>query len=201
MKYFHIIGPKAIYAALVTKYKTPIRSQRQWETSLSVGGPEEWKDIYQRPYRTSRETRLQSFQLRVCHRTITCNKLLHRYRIKDDDKCSICDCIDSLEHFLVLCPPCEDFWRSVFRWIKAATGWDLSGLSPKETLLGVPRDYPNAHQVNFLLLVSRFFIHRQRLFHGCNLNIIHWIREVRNRLLTEKQVCQAEGKPGKFSRW
>lgn len=51
---------------------------------------------------------------------------------------------------------------------------DLTRLSLKEILLGVPDAFPKAHQVNLLLLLARYFIHRQRLFHGCELNIVHW---------------------------
>lgn len=175
--------------------------QRQWEGTVEVAGLEEWEEIYLRPYLTSRETKLQSFQFRVNHRLITCNALLRRYRIKADDNCTICDCTDTIEHFFLSCPPCKGFWNSLFHWVNAATSVDLTDLGPKELLLGVQKDFPKAKQINFFLLSARFFIHRQRLFHNCDLSMVHWIRELRDRLITEQRVCRAEGRASKFDHW
>lgn len=164
-------------------------------------GQDEWREIYLRPFSSTRETKLQSFQYRLNHRLITCNRLLFKYRIKDSDLCSLCDQRDTLEHFFFQCPVTRKFWTMVFQWVKAAINIDLGDLSIKEILVGVPKNHPQSRRINLILLVSRFFIHRQRLFHGGNMCLIHWINDLRLRLLTERQICFAEGRPRRFGLW
>lgn len=168
---------------------------------MDIRGEDEWTEIYLRPFKTTRETRLQSFQFRLTHRLITCNRLLHRYKIKQEDTCAHCDGTDTLEHFFFQCPISRRFWQLVFQWIKSASGQDLSGLTLKEILLGVPSTYRQATRTNTLLLISKYFIHRQRLFHDGDLCLTHWVNELRKRLQTEKFICTAEGKAGKFEKW
>lgn len=194
-------NPKKMYAEMISAKKGVIRNQRQWEAVMDVGDTGEWSEIYKRPFSAVRETRLQSFQFRLEHRLITCNHLLLRYKIKQDDKCTFCDGTDTLEHFFYQCPLSRRFWKLALRWLKDASGQDLSQLTMKEILLGVPRSYCQARRTNFLLLISRYFIHRQRLFHNGDLCLIHWINELRKRLLTEQYICSAEGKPQKFNVW
>lgn len=54
---------------------------------------------------------------------------------------------------------------------------------------------------NYILIWIKFFIHRQKLFGGGALDLTHWVRELRVKLLTERKICEAEGRPGKFRRW
>lgn len=194
-------SPKRMYSEMVVLKRGIIRMQQTWEASVDVGGTEEWAEIYLRPFKSVRETRLQSFQFRLAHRLITCNRLLFRYKIKQADTCAFCEGVDTLEHFFYQCPVSRRFWRTAFKWIRAASGQDLSRLTMKEILLGVPSTYRQAKRTNSLLLISRYFIHRQRLFHAGDLCITHWVNELRKRLLTEKAICTAEGKPGKFDSW
>lgn len=176
-------------------------AQRRWDELVDISGQDEWKDIYTRSFSSARETKLQALQFRILHRTITCNRLLLRYRLRDNDRCDVCDQQDTLSHFLYFCPRVRRFWRQVFTWIMSATGIDIRDTGLKEALLGVPKDYPRAKMVNYLLMSVRFYIHRQRLFHGCDLCLIHWIKELQGKLLTERHICRAEGKPNKFACW
>lgn len=175
--------------------------QRSWDSSVNVVDAEEWEEIYLRPFAVVRETRLQSFQYRLVHRLITCNHLLLRYKIRQDEACAYCNGIDTLEHFFFQCPTSRNFWKLAVQWMRNASGQDLSDLTMKEFLLGVPKTYQHAKRTNFLLLTARYFIHRQRLFHNGDLCITHWTQEIRKRLLTEQHICRAEGKPHKFDMW
>lgn len=167
-------------------------------TFLDSMSAEEWREIYLRPFSTTRETRMQAFQYRLLHRVITCNTLLLRYKIKDHDCCARCSQSDTLEHFFHSCPVNRAFWKLLFAWTLVATGLDLRHLHLKEILLGVPNNHRGAKTINYILLTTRYFIHRQRLFHGGDLCLLHWIKELRGKLLTERNICRAEGKLNKF---
>lgn len=189
---------KCMYAEIVSTKKGLVSAQRKWDNSADFQGNQEWREIYQRPFKTTRETRIQAFQFRVHHRTITCARLLFLYRIRENDSCNLSMQTDTLEHFFYFCPVNRAFWKLVYSWTLAASGIDLRSLSLKELLLGVPRGFPKAKMVNYLLLYARYFIHRQRLFHRGDLSLIYWIRDLRARLFTERNVCRAEGRINKF---
>lgn len=138
---------KRLYSEIILLKRGIIRTQTTWDATMEVDGDGEWREIYLRPFSTTRETKLQSFQYRLNHRIITCNRLLYKYKIKDSDLCSLCDLQDTLEHFFFQCPATRKFWTLVFQWIKAAADLDLSGLSIKEILMGVPQNHPQARKI------------------------------------------------------
>lgn len=148
-----------------------------------------------------RETKMQSLHYRSLHRIITCNHLLHRWRMRDDAICTFCDQEDTLEHFFFACHLCRTFWAQVRGWLLSTIQLSLAGITLKEFLLGVPRDFPQATMINLILLWIRYFIHRQKLFAGFTLNLEHWVRELRIKCLVGGRICEAEGRASTFKRW
>lgn len=195
------VSAKTLYSELITTGRSIILPQRKWEASVDIRDQVEWAEIYTRAFRVCRETKMQAFQYRILHRTITCNHYLKRIRIKDEGTCSFCNSEDTLEHFLWACPISRAFWKEVFGWYTSASGLSLRALSLKEVLVGVPSQFPKAYWVNYILMHTKYFIHRQKLFYTGTMSIQHWTAELRKRLLTEKYVCRAEGKTGKFTKW
>lgn len=194
-------GPKALYTEIINGMRSQPTAKKKWEATVNIPSNDEWKDHYTRAFRTTRETKYQSFQCRLLHRVITCNHLLFRWKMREDGLCDVCDREDTIEHFFYNCPSSRNFWSQVKTWVLGAIQVSLAGLTIKEFLLGVPSVFPQAHIVNYLLLHGRFFIHRQRLFHDSNLSLSHWIRELRSRLLTERAICERGGNGGKFRKW
>lgn len=153
-------GPRALYTEIINGTKIIPTAQRKWETSIDTENQAEWENLYSRTFSITRETKYQSFQYRLLHRVITCNHLLYRWRMREDGVCQFCDGEDTLEHFFYSCPQPRAFWSLVKNWVLAATQVSpyISHLTIKEFLLGVPRDFPQALIINYLLLHGRFFI-------------------------------------------
>ncbi len=61
---------------------------------------------------TTRETKLQSFQYRILHRTITCRKILYDMKLVDSPNCLYCNNIDDIKHFLLSGEKTRNFWQS-----------------------------------------------------------------------------------------
>ena len=76
----------------------------------------EWSVIFSRPYKSVWETQLQSFQYKILHRIIACNKKLFDMKIKDSPTCNFCNQIDDIDHFFFKCPMVQTLWRSFFNW-------------------------------------------------------------------------------------
>ncbi len=56
-----------------------------------------------------RETKIQTFQYRILHRIIPCNKWLHNIKIKDSDSSDYYGGVDDILHFFKKCPKVNDF--------------------------------------------------------------------------------------------
>lgn len=170
---------------------------------MDQGDPkEQWKGIYTSPFHATRETKLQSFQFRITHRTIPCNRYLHNIRIRQDDNCSFCvpPVSDTLQHFFFSCPKSATFWTAVCLWLATQTDFHIA-ISEKEFMLGVQKEIPQSKQINLLVLLVKHFIFRQKLFYKANLDLTHFLRELKQKLAVEKYICTQEKRPAKFRQW
>lgn len=148
----------------------------------------------------ARDTKLQAFQYKLIHRVIPCNKYLTNIRIKQDETCSYCDSSDTLQHFFYACPPVNNLWDTLSSWL--ANNLDIHiTFNAKMILFGLPRTADMALVLNYLILFTKFYIYRQRLFHQNKLEILHVLHELRLRLRVEKYINTRENKPGKFKKW
>lgn len=199
-------GPKGWYTELIKTQKTPIKRQESWETELSSGEGDlslNWPGIYTRPYKTTRETKLQSFAFKIAHRLTPCNKYLNTIRTKNDPACEICKEVDSLKHFFIKCPPTEDFWNKLSGWCEQHLDFSLSTLTEAEKLFGVEQNQQNRNMRvhNWLILKAKYYIQKRKLFFKGDLSLIGFLAEVRSSLSTERMACNLENRPRKFRPW
>lgn len=194
---------KQLYLIIVRFKKPPVPSQAKWNEIFPISEEtrgEYWAEIYKRPNAVGRDTKLQSFQLRLCHRILPCNKFLKNIRIRQDDKCSYCQNQDSIQHFLFLCPPTRAFWKTVCSWLETQVEIQMD-MSTRAFLFGVPLIRPQDKVVNFLLLFFKFYIYRQKLFHKGQFCLIQFLRELRSRLNIEKYLTRLDNKTHLFAPW
>lgn len=162
---------------------------------LSLTGPEDWSEACLTAFRALRDTRVQSFQYKLLNRITPCGAYLKQIRIRETDECPICGGTDTLIHlFLAL-------WLQVQRWAHGVEDLHLERLTPKELLMGVPRSRPKSKIINNIVLLVKYYIHRQKLFYDGDLSLIQWLGELKMRLNTKKWICGRLGKPINFLPW
>lgn len=194
---------KQLYYTIILFKKPQVSSQMKWNDLFPIGqdvSQDYWTEIYKRPYQAGRDTKLQSFQYRLCHRIIPCNRYLKNIRLRPDDKCSYCSDQDSIQHFLFLCPETNTFWNSICTWLATEVGIQID-MSSRSYLFGVTINRPQDKMVNFLLLFVKFYIYRQKLFHRGQLCLLQLLRELRSRLSIERYLTTLENKPDRFNPW
>lgn len=197
------MSTKSLYYALIRFLKPSITSQTKWNVLFpldAAGANEYWSKAYQSPYKYSRDTKLQAFQFRLLHRFIPCNRFLRNIKIKEDDKCSFCPASDTIQHFLFECPIVVTFWAQIVAWFARETDLHLH-VSLRTFLFGLPDTVPNAGVINFILIFTRFYIYRQKLFHQASLHLMQFLRELRLRLHIEKYITAKDNKPFLFTKW
>lgn len=195
---------KRVYSALTAMGPSVNTAFHRWRnnpTDLSISGKEEWERVCRRVFKTVRETKLQSFQFKVIHAITPCRKYLKQLRLADDDLCAYCDTTDDLFHFFFKCKLVKSLWSSICSWLAREANIHLQSITPKEAILGGDDPSMKGRITNFILLHFRFFVHRQRLFHNNQFDLIHWLTELRIRLRTMETNLKFEGKSHLFNRW
>lgn len=119
-------------------------------------------------------------------------------RILRDNRCGFCPAVDSIEHFLFECPLVQVFWKDLITWIDREANLQID-ISVRAFLFGIPEAVPQARLINFILLFTKFFIYRQKLFYQGSLSLIHFLQEMRQRILVEKYLNTIEKRPHFFN--
>lgn len=195
---------KPMYAKMVTIRKSSNAALTRWiqgDEGLSLSDKNEWSEVCQRVFSAVRETKLQSFHYRVINRIIPCKVFLKRLRITDTDLCPFCQGRDTILHFFYQCELVRTFWKVLCTWFRGSASLYLDILSPKEFVFGVPNDFHRGKVINFILVQTRFYIYRQKLFNEGKLCTLQWLAEFRSKLKIEKWVSARLGRAASFQGW
>lgn len=187
---------------LVTQSPMVSTAFRRWTEGvedIKIENEQEWQKICSRNFLSSRETKLQSLQYKLINRIVPYGVHLKQLRIRETDECSICQQKDTVVHFFFRCQMVQTFWARICEWFKQAVNLYLDKLTPKEFLFGLPKACHGSRVINLILMQTRFYIFRQRLFHECDFDLTHWLREFKGKLKMEKWICTKLGKPNCFN--
>lgn len=200
--------PKKWYGALLSTKKQEIKRKESWRQDLSLTQERplliDWERTFMIPYSVTRETKMHSFQFRISHRLITCNKYLHKIKLRENATCSFCGGEDNIVHFLIECPPVKRFWTDIDDWCTNHINISIADLTTAEKILGFLSDTNNNNVEriqNWIVLIAKYYIHREKLFNQGRLSVLAFLREAKKKLYTEFLACQLEGKPRKFRKF
>ncbi len=62
------------------------------------------------------ETKLQTFQYKLIHLLITCQKNIFDMKLVDNAICLYCQETFHITHFFLFCPNEKQFWNTIFTW-------------------------------------------------------------------------------------
>ena len=153
---------------------------------------EEWSVIFSRPYKSVRETQLRSFQYKIIHRIIACNKKLFDMKIKDSPTCNFCNQIDDIDHFFIYCPMVQTLWRSFFNWWNSLGHLVLDfnqSVNVKHILFGFNHE-TDAHLVlDYCVMYTKLYIYKHRLHRENELDsrVLQSYRKWKIKI--EQQIC------------
>lgn len=198
-------SPKQIYRAFISTLGHISTAFKRWQDhsdqNLKIANMEEWNDLSANIYKATRESKLQAFHFKIINCIIPCGTYLQQIKINQMDTCAVCGLRDTLPHFFYECTRNKNFWQAVFRWIGRVEDLRLEEIPPKHLILGLPQAAPKAKKINAILMSIKYYIHRQRLFHQGSLELLHWLRDFRAKLLVEREICTRENKLARFDQW
>ena len=93
---------KDVYAILLEHKEVQVISQERWEESFNIEiSKDKWEKIYCLPFKCTIESRLQAFQYKILHRFASHNYLLKKYKLSENENCTLCQSVETLEHKLL----------------------------------------------------------------------------------------------------
>lgn len=202
------ITVKAVYRVRIwTEARVPTavrRWQELYEGSEWVESEGMWEHWRRLPFRLTREVRLQSFYYRLLNRIIPCNVYLQQLRVKESVECSFCGDRDDLYHFFYGCPETKAFWASLGKWLRQNSAVIAlpRTISEVEFLLGILDTDEMDLRLNFILLLGKFYIYKEKVFGKGLLEPYKFLVELKNVLLVERLACLREHSlRKKFTKW
>ena len=148
-----------------------------------------WERIFETPFRVTRETKLQSFQFRIIHRIIPCNKWLHNITLIANSKCNYCDKEDNLMHYFLYCPNTEIFWKCFFNWWNSLSGIVIKEILEEHIIFGYPGDGEIQTVLNFCVILAKWFIYCKKLNSKNDIDLYQYLIQLKERLHIERLLC------------
>ena len=112
-------------------------------------------------YKITNIPKLRSFQYRLLHNSIITNAHLFRWKMLSNNLCSFCqEEKETTIHLLCECTIVENLWKKLSVYFNDRWLLDEISLSTSNILLNRISD--RIHPVNFLCLVTKQYIYRQR---------------------------------------
>ncbi len=185
-----------LYWSLInnTTKKSPNCIQRWNEFYLT--NSESWSYIFQAPFRSCRETYLQSFQYRIIHRIFPCNNWLFNLKIQNSNLCSYNYCndneVDTIQHHLVNCTPVKSFWNQFVFWWNNLNFSKLYPLVEENIVLGFPISNDEDIILNFCLILGKYYIYITK---KCQQDIffLNFLIMLKEKLVIEEGVNLMKG--------
>ncbi len=109
------VTTKDIYWHLMNKKPCEATACSKWEL-MYPNFVFNWDKIFALSYSFCTETKLQSFQFRILHRYMLCNKRLYDMKLRESPLCEICDEVEDIPHRLFYCQECKVFWNQFGAW-------------------------------------------------------------------------------------
>ena len=159
-----------------------------------------WQNLFRQPFKITRETKLQSFQYRILHRIVPCNKWLYNLKIKQSSKCTYCENEDTIIHFFLHCNKVNDLWNYFFNWWNNICEFKIINPIEECIIFGFQGKGTVIEVLNYCILLCKYYIYKQRLYGDNKLDLYEFLVQLKYKLKIEKTICDKDDRI-KFTKW
>ncbi len=113
--------------------------------------------VFKMAFNRCRETKIQTFQYRMIHHILPCNKWLVNSKIKPEKTCNYCTDEDDIQHFLLKCDKANTFRKYWFKWWTYISVLDISNFDHLEecVLFGFPDENKIFKFINLCIRIKK----------------------------------------------
>ena len=151
---------------LIFRQATEVKELQQWEESLGQRDSEYWKQKFISARKTTKEVKLQVFQYKLIVRRLPTRLRLFKMNQVQKPICTLCNDeeIETLEHYLVLCPEIGKFWKVIIDWFEKMESTTFN-IRQDHCVFGIETETKDEliEKWNEIALWAWFFIYKNRL--------------------------------------
>ena len=191
------INAKLFYNVFLKKKERVPTGVTRWTGEadpICCNNEEFWTNTFSMAFSVTRETYLQTFQYKILHQIIACQKKLKEMKIVQKEKCLYCTNEDDVRHFFYSCPNVSAFWSSFFRW------WN--GLGD----ITIASDYKDVEQsiifgfqargdifsvLNYCILIGKHHIYKNRKHNNNSIDFLQYLFYLKSKLCLEEQISMS----------
>jgi hypothetical protein len=157
------ITTKDIYLHIIKKWKIkPAAGKIKWIEKYDDMNLDEdfWQYIYETPYKLTKNSKVLMTQYKIVNRILAVNYNLKIWGKSETDRCSKCNLVESIEHFIYQCPLSLALWKTIQIWWKSIFDFTIQ-LSVLEVLFGIPNENKD-HSIdiyNYVILHAKHYIY------------------------------------------
>ena len=204
------LASKEFYWHIINSNKHIPSSIQKWSASYSTltqDPNQEWKNLFNSVFKYSRETKLQSFQFKIMHRTIACRHWLSNIRIIDSNICLFCkNDPDTIQHFFLLCENVNFVWVAYNKWWYGLTKENIIDIAEtnklqQNILLGFPDHSDKTLVLNFCILLAKYYIYTIKINKCNNFFLPDYLILLKSKLKQEEYILKKNNKSHKFEKY
>jgi hypothetical protein len=196
------ISTRQLYLHLANQESLRPTSETKWNQKLDFIIDEPmWDIIYTNYQKIVKDTTLQNFQFKITHRILACNYNLQIWNIRDNNRCDICNEVDTAEHMLYLCNTTYSFWQKIFNWwAKNMKVWFEVGTY--EIIFGIPNENDESiiNQLNYFTIIAKYYVYRTKKADKA-LEVYEFLLDLKNRLAMKKLLVANDAEKKIMTRW
>ena len=154
---------KYFYVQNIQLNKTkPEKAERKWEELTNTQISEtEWQSLYTIPYKSTKETKQRSFQIKILHRVLPLNAWLFKSKLSITRNCDFCLVHkETIEHLFWECNVSKNIWFKLKEWLEAMNTDKILEFNSKNVLLGDPNNYIYLEHIK---LITKEYIYNSKL--------------------------------------
>ena len=151
-------GSKQNIKENLTKKPNPHSSLVKWNNNFIDLN---WPKIFNKCNKTTPDTKLKWFQIRLLYRVLPTNRFLFLRKIKNSETCDLCqNDVETLEHMFFDCDIVKIFWQNITdKFIDKLPHANLLNLSKELIIFGYKRDVKTDKPLDLFILCCKYYIY------------------------------------------
>ena len=149
---------KNVIKNMLQKKPESHKSMLKWDSKFDNLN---WNKIFYLCHKTSIDTKLRWFQMRLLYRILPTNRFLFLRNIKSSEMCNLCqNYVETIEHMFYECNVIRTFWQNLTdKFISKLPHANALNLSQELVLFGTKHNVFTDKPLNFFILCSKYYIY------------------------------------------
>ena len=167
----------------------PKNGYTKWCEALNLNlNEEEFLILIDALYKSTKSTKLRSFQYRLLNYTIITNCQRFKWKKRENAKCTFCQLEDeTLCHLFLNCTVSKNIWRDVYKYMYDKTGIQIE-FSKEQMLLGII-DFEYSEMYNNIFTIVKQCLYAARCL-NVKPNTVAIVRRINENIEAEKIIAQ-----------